>query len=993
MKQFTQSLLFTLALLVSSANIFAQTYHEGNWYSFYQGEFELATTLTSFSGVQQDFTVFAPTNGNLQFDYIYVIWGSGLGGLSKVQNTHIYESADGGANKTKMAIVEGTDTKNTMSSEVVLSSNINYIQFDRPVGNTNTVKYTNVRLPLAYHILFNEGEYGTNTSSMSFEEKPLFQVSEPQTIQLRSFYAAGDITITCQHPDVFRIGSSDNTSATTWTVGPNACASQNGQDGAMAAGEVLGDIDMYNLTIYFCPQHAIDYTDTIVISDGISSATIAVSGKGLPLGQTINWPFTNTQMTVDETITLNATASSGLEVTYTITEGQDVVAIEGNNLVAKKAGTATITATQAGNTDYLAAEPVAQTITVEKATPVITELPTIAPVTYGTTLAEALVLNGGKASVEGTFNITKPTADELTQVWDAGEYTVNITFMPTLAEAYNAVEATVTLTITQATQSIAWTLDATTLLVNATIPLNATASSGLEVTYTITEGQDVVAIEGNNIMAKKAGTATITATQAGNNNYLAAEPVAHTITVEKATPLITELPTIAPVTYGTTLAEALVLNGGKASVEGTFNITKPTADELTQVWDAGQYTINIVFTPALADAYNAVEATTKLLIEQATQTIAWTIDTNTLLVNETLPLNATASSGLEVTYTITEGQDVIAIEGNNLVAKKAGTATITALQTGNNNYLAAESITYTIIVEKATQTITWIIDATTLLVNETLPLNATASSGLEVTYTITEGQDVVAIEGNNLVAKKAGTATITASQAGNTDYLAAESVAHTITVEKATPQITELPTIAPVTYGTTLAEALILNGGKASVDGTFAIAIPSHEDYLQQVWDAGKHTIGIIFYPTQEEAYHSIDTTIVLLIEQAAQTITWTLDSTNLFVNDTLILTAAASSELEITYEVSGDEGVVTIEDNLLIAIQTGTITITASQTGNNNYLAAESVAYTLTIEDMPSAIIDIHINSHHTKKIIHGEKIYILHNGVYYDILGNTIK
>ena len=742
MKQLTTSLFFTLAFIVSGANMFAQTYHEGNWYSLYQSEFSLETKVTSWTGVQQDFTVFAPTNGNLQFDYIYVIWGSGLGGLSKVQNTHIYESADGGANKTKMATVEGTDTKNTMSSEVVLSSNINYIQFDRPVGNTNTVKYTNVRLPLAYHILFNEGEYGTNTSSMSFEEKPLFQVSEPQTIQLRSFYAAGDITITCQHPDVFRIGSSDNTSATTWTVGPNACASQNGQDSAMAVGEVLGDIDMYNLTIYFCPQHAIDYTDTIVISDGISSATIAVSGKGLPISQSINWPFTNTQMTVDETITLNATASSGLEVTYTITEGQDVVAIEGNNLVAKKAGTATITATQAGNTDYLAAEPIAQTITVEKATPVITELPTIAPVTYGTTLAEALVLNGGKASVEGTFNITKPTADELTQVWDAGEYTVNITFMPTLAEAYNAVEATVTLTITQATQAIKWTLDATNLLVNAT-----------------------------------------------------------------------------------------------------------------------------------------------------------------------LPLNATASSGLEVTYTITEGQDVVAIEGNNIIAKKAGTTTITALQTGNNNYLAAESITYTIIVEKAT------------------------------------------------------------------------------------PQITELPTIAPVTYGTTLAEALILNGGKASVDGTFAIAIPSHEDYLQQVWDAGKHTIGIIFYPTQEEAYHSIDTTIVLLIEQAAQTITWTLDSTNLFVNDTLILTAAASSELEITYEVTGDEGVVTIEDNLLIAIQTGTITITASQTGNNNYLAAESVAYTLTIEDMPSAIIDIHINSHHTKKIIHGEKIYILHNGVYYDILGNTIK
>ena len=826
MKQLTTSLFFTLAFIVSGANMFAQTYHEGNWYSLYQSEFSLETKVTSWTGVQQDFTVFAPTNGNLQFDYLYVIWGGGLGNLSKVQNTHIYESADNGANLTEMAIVEGTDTENPMNASVSLSSNINFIRFDRPRGNTNSVQYTNVRLPLAYHILFAEGEYGANAGSMNFEEKKIGEVSEAQSISLRSFYAANDITITCQNPDVFRIGSPDNTNGLTWAIGPNACASQNGQDSTPAGGEVLGDIALYDIVVYFCPQHAIEYTDTIIITDGNTTATIVVSGKGLPIEQTITWE-----------------------------------------------------------------------------------------------------------------------------------------------------------------------LNTTTLVVDNTLPLNATASSGLEVTYTITEGQDVVAIEGNNIIAKKAGTTTITASQVGNNNYLAAETVAHTITVEKATPQITELPTIAPVTYGTTLEEALVLNGGKASVEGTFAITKPTAEEMTQVWDAGQYTINIVFTPALADAYNIVEATTKLLIEQATQTIAWTIDTNTLLVNETLPLNATASSGLEVTYTITEGQDVIAIEGNNLVAKKAGTATITALQTGNNNYLAAESITHTITVEKATQTITWIIDATTLLVNETLPLNATASSGLEVTYTITEGQDVVAIEGNNLVAKKAGTATITASQAGNTDYLAAESVAHTITVEKATPQITELPTIAPVTYGTTLAEALILNGGKASVDGTFAIAIPSHEDYLQQVWDAGKHTIGIIFYPTQEEAYHSIDTTIVLLIEQAAQTITWTLDSTNLFVNDTLILTAAASSELEITYEVTGDEGVVTIEDNLLIAIQTGTITITASQTGNNNYLAAESVAYTLTIEDMPSAIIDIHINSHHTKKIIHGEKIYILHNGVYYDILGNTIK
>ena len=195
MKQLTTSLFFTLAFIVSGANMFAQTYHEGNWYSLYQSEFSLETKVTSWTGVQQDFTVFAPTNGNLQFDYLYVIWGGGLGNLSKVQNTHIYESADNGANLTEMAIVEGTDTENPMNASVSLSSNINFIRFDRPRGNTNSVQYTNVRLPLAYHILFAEGEYGANAGSMNFEEKKIGEASEAQSISLRSFYAANDITI------------------------------------------------------------------------------------------------------------------------------------------------------------------------------------------------------------------------------------------------------------------------------------------------------------------------------------------------------------------------------------------------------------------------------------------------------------------------------------------------------------------------------------------------------------------------------------------------------------------------------------------------------------------------------------------------------------------------------------------------------------------------------------------------------------------------------
>ena len=53
----------------------------------------------------------------------------------------------------------------------------------------------------------------------------------------------------------------------------------------------------------------------------------------------------------------------------------------------------------------------------------------------------------------------------------------------------------------------------------------------------------------------------------------------------KVTPTVNAWPTIAAVTYGTTLEQALVLVGGSASVPGTFVITDAYTAEpyLTQV--------------------------------------------------------------------------------------------------------------------------------------------------------------------------------------------------------------------------------------------------------------------------------------------------------------------------------------------------------------------------------------------------------------------------
>ncbi|MFM7196121.1 MAG: hypothetical protein ACKOYP_15245, partial [Bacteroidota bacterium] len=68
----------------------------------------------------------------------------------------------------------------------------------------------------------------------------------------------------------------------------------------------------------------------------------------------------------DAPVTLNATTSSGLPITYTSSNPQ-VAAINGNVLTIIGAGSAVITATQAGNGQYLEATPVQQTLTVNKA--------------------------------------------------------------------------------------------------------------------------------------------------------------------------------------------------------------------------------------------------------------------------------------------------------------------------------------------------------------------------------------------------------------------------------------------------------------------------------------------------------------------------------------------------------------------------------------------------------------------------------------------------
>lgn len=344
---------FLLSILaVVAVNLSAQTYNGGVWYSLYDATERTLKTSTWFKDKEiYNYTnIFTPSTGLLSFDTKMTMH-------MNITNPDSYQLS---VNGTTIDVPEKqTSYLNCTTNVAVDATSVSFVYIFKTYNSERTLSIANVKLPLAQHILL------ADDNKLDFSKQLVGEQPQAKVVNLRSFLSAGDITISSDNP-AFRVGSADNTEALVWAVGANACASQNGADGALAGGETLGDIDQYGVAIYFCPDYVKDYQGTITITDGVSTATISVTGVGYveeQWAQEIIWDLDTLQMTVGDTLRLNAVATSGLEVGYSLNNA-DVCALENNMLIALAAGEITVTATQEGNALYLPAEEVTYTITV-----------------------------------------------------------------------------------------------------------------------------------------------------------------------------------------------------------------------------------------------------------------------------------------------------------------------------------------------------------------------------------------------------------------------------------------------------------------------------------------------------------------------------------------------------------------------------------------------------------------------------------------------------
>ena len=169
------------------------------------------------------------------------------------------------------------------------------------------------------------------------------------------------------------------------------------------------------------------------------------------------------------------------------------------------------------------------------------------------------------------------------------------------------------------------------------------------------------------------------------------------------------------------------------------------------------------------------------------QTITFVDIPNKTVQSANFDLNATASSGLPVSFAVVSGTSATVESNGTVTITGAGVTTIRASQDGNGSYNPAPTLEKTLTVNKVTQTITFNALSDASLTAGTYELNATASSGLAVSFASSDNT-VAEVSGTTLTLKTGGSITITASQGGNGIYLAAPDATQSLSVIDDTQQ-------------------------------------------------------------------------------------------------------------------------------------------------------------------------------------------------------------
>ena len=729
----------------------------------------------------------------------------------------------------------------------------------------------------------------------------------------------------------------------------------------------------HDLAVRFVPTNTNYYAPV----DSTVAVTINKSA------QSIVWNDSFENITVADSIVLTAYAQTSIE--YVVSDVDLAYITDNNVLYFTRGGNLQVTA-YAIEDDYYLADTCVRELTVLPAYPTIVTYPTASPISYGQKLGESL-LSGGEASVSGSFAWVDP-ATEL----EAGEYHQNVLFTPDDQVSYKPVEIPVIVVVNPIAQTITWELNTIEVRQGQSLQFNAEASSKLPITYSV-DNTALAKVENNTFYALEVGEVVVTATQDGtytdeygdlHANYTAAEPVSKKIVI---------VPQQSP--------QTIEWNDKLDTIKTTDNITLSaiaetpihylSSDSTIAYVEADKLIIKRFGTLTITAVAQQTEDYDQAILEKAVNILPTT--PNIIAWPTVQPM----TYGKKLNVTMLDGgqADVDGyFEWNTDLSQELVPGTYqlgVRFVPANLNIYATVLDSVEVIVNKAPQTITWDNNFDNVLVSDTIVLNASALT--TITYEVSD-IDVATLEGNILSFHRGGTINVTAYAEEDAYYLA-DTLVRELIVTPAKPIIYAWPTASGITYGQLLGES-ILTGGEASTDGIFEW-VDANEKF-----EVGDWAPYVRFTPDDLSSFDIVENQIEIHVTPALQTIEWDLTDFVIEVGDTLHLTAVATSGLEVTYTLDNEE-LAEISGNILIGLQVGMVTITASQSGvykdefgdeYANYLPAKPVSQMITVVAKEvNTGTEVIFDDAKASKIIRDGRLYIIRNGHLYNANGQVIE
>jgi hypothetical protein len=474
---------------------------------------------------------------------------------------------------------------------------------------------------------------------------------------------------------------------------------------------------------------------TVNYSAPSTGASAALSSSGTVV--------TASDGTASLTATANATAGA-----YTVTASSSSV-----GPTVKSGGTASMTA----RPDRPVATSATFNLTNSMATPGIVLTPSPAsPIAYGqakTSLGAAVTFTTGMPTGSVTFSDgsvpTTPVTLSAGAATFAAQYYASGTHVFTAAYSgdanYSAASSAASnYVVSQATSTLAGPATQPVFVVNKTsgsIPVTIAgqySGTGINppsgsISYSIYLGSTLIS-SGALTITSGAVSVPVASTLApgvyrvalaynGDTNYSAATSINISLQVGQIQPTI-NWTTPSPIGYGTTLNGLLNAQAVNVStaVPGSYAYTatpsggSPSAVTSATKLTAGTYTLSVLFTPTDAQTYKTATGAVMLVVGKATPGDVLTSNSNPVLVQNAITLTATVSSTVSTptgTVTFLDGTTPLGTGAVNpsgiatlpVSTLAVGSHSITAVYSGDTNFIAATSSALTQLVQDFSLTI------------------------------------------------------------------------------------------------------------------------------------------------------------------------------------------------------------------------------------------------------------------------------------------------